>query len=680
MAFNRRQLRQLVESVLLEGFKDDQRYLMEKYPAHAADLRSLSPKWIMWLIARFGEIPSQDETHPFDDAIITVSNFARKDAAIGEKYRTNEQFKKAIDTSFPPGERKWRAPNDVASMSVDEMELILGLSERKKQRIEVDTADDIEGDRIGKVGPWNLWLPTTRENSCKIAGYDPVTLQPKTTWCTARTAGSNLFYNYIGRPGEETTLFYIIKDDPVSDTDWLALGFVNGKPFLPSPDGSLSVDRANKGLSIGRLRQILGPHHDEIMGILTEKNRELGGKHPAREKIDAATKSVEALDYLVKGLSIEEASGIKRAILSSRYEISPKVLVKLADDPDYNVRSGVAINLSTPADILRQLASDPSYPVCVNVASNPLTPPETLAQLAGHPNRNVREQVASNRSTPPEILLRLADDPDKNLRQGFARNSSTSPEILFRLAGDHDKEVRQRVASNPSTPTATLLRLADDPDKEVRSAVAYNRSTPPEILLRLADDPDKEVRHWVARHRSTPPEILAQLAGDPDASPRVGAASNRSTPPEILAHLAGDPDKDVRASVISNPSAPPEILARLVSDPNAHTRRWVAYNPATPADVLVRLAGDPEEYVRGSVASNTSTPPEILAQLAGDPKVYVRWIAAGNPSTPISALKKLLKDRSKKIKNIATIKIREREAAGLAESRLRQLIKELIAS
>ena len=491
-------MQHLIEMILLEGFKDDQRYLSEKFPNHADDIGSLHPKWISWLIARFGENPTRNEIHPFGDSIVTVKNFARKDAAIGEKYRANDQFRTAVDRSFPPNERKWGTPSDISNMSVDEMELILGLSERKKQRFEVDAADDIEGDRIGKVGPWHLWLPTTREKSCKIAQYDPITLEPKTTWCTARTAGSNLFYNYVGRPGEEITLFYIIKDEPKSNTDWLSLGFVNGEPELSGKDGGLSVDRDNKGLTASRLMQILGPNHDEIMGTLTEKNRALGGKHPAREKIEAAAKSVKALDYLVKGLSAEESSDIKKMIFRAGTEIAPEVLMKLAGDPDDTVRFRVASNSSTPSEVLAQLAGDPNTSVRINISWNKSTPPEVLAQLAEDPNNGARMGVAHNPSTPPEILDRLAGDPNTNVRINIAKKRSTPAEILAQLAGDPNEYVRQGVAENRSTPTAILVRLASDPAYDVRQAVAINPSTPISSLKKLLKDRSKRVKDIAA--------------------------------------------------------------------------------------------------------------------------------------------------------------------------------------
>jgi hypothetical protein len=85
MTLSRSKLHLLVERVLLEGFKDDQRYLAEKHPDHAQDLESLPPKWISWLTARFGERPKTEEIHPFEDAIVTIKSFSNRDVANGEK-------------------------------------------------------------------------------------------------------------------------------------------------------------------------------------------------------------------------------------------------------------------------------------------------------------------------------------------------------------------------------------------------------------------------------------------------------------------------------------------------------------------------------------------------------------------------------------------------------------------
>jgi len=491
-------LRQLIESIILEeGFKDDLRYLVEKFPDHAADLESLGskPKWIVWLAARFGEKPSKKETHPFEDAIETIKNFSKKDAAIGEKYRANPQFKSSIDEAFPLDKRSWNTPSDITTISADEMETILGLSERKKQRIKVNVSEkDMESDRVGKVGPWNLWMPTTRERSCKIAQYDPDTLKPKTTWCTARMAGSNLFYNYVAKPGSDVTLFYIIKDNPEEVTDWLSVGFVNGEPEFSGKDGSISVDRDNKGLTSSLLKNILGSGYEQIMNKLGEKNKSLGGNHPARAKVADAAKSLKGLKYLIRGVSAEESTDLKKMVLKSS-EISPEVFAALAIDKDVEIRLGVAENKNTPPEVLATLAKDADKKVRKLIARNTRTPAEALIALSSDKDRGVLWAVAENNKAPTKALIALwrasIRQKDLEIKRSVAKNSRTPELVLTALSRGEDFDhstVRASVAKNDKTNASILKHLSRDESENVRTAVAENEKTPIEVLEVLAGD------------------------------------------------------------------------------------------------------------------------------------------------------------------------------------------------
>ena len=523
MTLTRLKLRLLVERVLIEGFKDDQRYLIEKYPDHAQDLEGLQPKWISWLTARFGERPKTEEIHPFEDTIVTIKSFSKKDAGLSAKYAapgTEEKpnvFKASVDEAFPPNDRSWKSPADATTMTVDEMEEILGLSERKKERFKTEVSEEeMESDRVGKVGPWNLWMPTTRERSCKIAGYDPVTRQPKTTWCTARMAGSNLFYNYIGRPGTDMTLFYIIKDNPKQDRDWLSLGFVNGKPVLDGKHGGISVDRANNGLTPQKLKAVLRQHHDEIMSVLTEKNKSLGGQHPARQKIKDAARSVAALRYLMQGLSKTEATDLRMHV-AGEPEIEPEVLQTFARDENEGIRTVIASRRSTPTETLQQLARDKDLKVRSAVATNPSAPTEVLQILASDEDPKVRAVVARNRSTPTEVLEILARDTDSRIRNGVAANRSAPAEVLQILArevGKKNKNVRSAVAWNPSAPAEVLQILAGDEEQEIRFGVAVSPNTSAEVLQILARDEAWGVRFAVARNENSPAKVLQILARD----------------------------------------------------------------------------------------------------------------------------------------------------------------------
>ena len=598
MRINHHQLRALVESVLLEGFKDDQRYLIEKYPDHAQDLEGLQPKWISWLTARFGERPKTEEIHPFEDAIVTIKSFSKKDAGLSAKYAapgTEEKpnvFKASVDEAFPPNDRSWKSPADATTMTVDEMEEILGLSERKKERFKTEVSEeDVESDRVGKVGPWNLWMPTTRERSCEIAGYDPVTRKPKTTWCTARMSDSNLFYNYVGDTGTDMTLFYIIKDNPKQDQDWLSVGFENGKPKLNAKYGGISVNRANAGLSPEKLMDALG-----------------SGKHPARQKIKDAAQSVAALEYLTKGLSKEEASELKKNIFGEK-DITSDVLAKLASDA----------------------------------------------------NDEIRSQVARNKNTPAEVLLLLTSDKSDEVRTATAFNKNVTSEVLGKLADDKVSDVRSAVAGNKNTPAEVLLRLASDKSEYVRERVAQNHSTSKEILLQLASDENWLVRSGAAMNSESPLSVLVKLAGDSHAAVRTAIAQNKRTPLEALQQLADDENLNVLTAVAASPLNSPKIRRQFSTHVNKYVRATLASNELTEPEILMQLASDNEGQVRLQVATRKSLPPEALEQLAGDPRADVRLLVAGHPLTPLEPLKKLARDRSSTVRNAAKENLAKRQ-------------------
>jgi pentose-5-phosphate-3-epimerase len=632
MQLTESQIRSIISNLILEGYKDEQRYLQEKNPEISNEIGRLSPKYVSWLTARYGEKPSREEIEPISDAIVTIVNFAKKDDSIKAKYanpgtaeRPNK-FREAVDTAFPPGTRSWDSPTDVMTMTIAHMEMILGLAERKKQRFDVTQADDIEGDRVGKVGPWNLWMPTTRERSCKIAQYDPVTLAPKTTWCTARTAGSNLFYNYVGRAGADMTLFYIIKDNPSDTQDWLSVGFVNGRPSLDGASGGISVDRSNAGLTPKRLESILGSYHDEIMARLTERNRELGGQHPAHQKIKDATQRVDALKYLTGGLSSDEAADLKTRVLRE-----------------------------------------------------PNVTPDVLAFLAGDSDQQIRQKVAQNTSSPAEALMKLADDNQSDVVAAVAQNPSTPADVLMRMTSSEDINVMSALSVNPSTPAESLMKLANASEWQVRKDVAQNTSTPAEALMKLADDSIWKVRKSAAQNTSTPVDVLMKLASDKHSDVAVGVAQNPSTPADVLGQMASSRDLSVIRALSKNTSVPSDVLVQLMDANGPHARDGVmrqniAMNTSTPHDVLRQFAEDP--WLRQILSSNSSTPPDILEQLADDTNWIVRHHVALNPSTPVNVLKKLAGDTNGSVSSKAQESLANRETE-IKESMLRQLVRHL---
>jgi len=83
-----------------------------------------------------------------------------------------------------------------------------------------------------------------------------------------------------------------------------------------------------------------------------------------------------------------------------------------------------------------------------------IAPREVLEQLAQDPDVDVRTGVARNPNTPPPILIHLAQDPSTHVRWGVAGNVNTPPDVLARLAKDPSPWVQYGIEGNPNAPVS----------------------------------------------------------------------------------------------------------------------------------------------------------------------------------------------------------------------------------
>jgi hypothetical protein len=627
------QIRSIISELILEGYKDDQRFLQEKYPLSADKIGELSPKHVSWLIARFGESPSKDETHPFEDVIVTLSKFAKKDSGIGEKYKTNEQFRNAIDAAFPPESRGWQTPNDITTMSIDDMDLILGLAERKKSSVDFGENIDIEVDRVGKVGPWNLWMPTSMERSCKIAQYDPITRVPKTTWCTARTSGSNLFYHYVGRPNADIVLFYVIKDNAVGVTDWLSIGYYNGKPDLKGTRGGLSVDRDNNGLTAEKLQNILGSDYDTIMTIFAEKAKEMSGVHPAKEQIRAAARDPELFKKMLKGHSEEENLAMKKMVIDIP-DVSPDVINLLADNPDQELVYSIASNKRSPAEALDKIVAialkQHNYGIANAAANSTNMRPETLRMLAGRLPVNYTHVVASNPNTPTDVLLDMSLGDNIYSLRGLVYNPVLSSEMIENILN------YRNLAEIP-----TIDMLLDKPNITSEQVVKiFNMG---EVLSDRA-----------LKNPKLPMDVLLDALDKPLTWRTRQAYLNPNVPIETLTRFMDSSENDAyKAEMLQNPSMPAHILHQWfdTGDRESGFMHYLLSNPNLPEDLMMKIA--------------KKTPADNRADLAA------------NPGVTDAILQMLTKDRAAKVRDVANIILTRRRSEDVNEAVMR-IISRLI--
>ncbi len=217
--------------------------------------------------------------------------------------------------------------------------------------------------------------------------------------------------------------------------------------------------------------------------------------------------------------------------------------------------------------------------------NHPNVTPELLMKLAQDESPQVRQAVASKANTSVTILFVLALDEDSEVRQKLASNSNTPITILERLAQDTAPSVRQAVVNNNNTPVALLEQLAHDDNLEILKAIAQNPHTPAQLrqslqyrlranisptlngLSRLynpeTDDLPLLLSEYV--HSSTPfvrfVSLMHPLTPIPSLNQgsqslfwleRYAVANNPATPVEILQQLAQDSNRVVRAAAKSN--------------------------------------------------------------------------------------------------------------------------------
>jgi len=450
MLLTENRLRALIYNILLEGVREDAdalRALLADAPDALRKFEPLSmkPKWVNWLADRYvrNKYPANDT---LKDALSIVAAFAAADAAISQKYGSNPQFKTAVDTSFKPSERKWNNPADTAAMSTADMDTLLTIYRRPKDKLGIDREDvSWKNDEVGTFGPWKLYFPTTQQNSINIAGADPETHNPYTTWCTARTSGENLFYGYTA---QGVMLFYAINTAaaPGARESRISLGFLGGKLDVSGEYGGITVNAVNTGLKSADLKRIFGNYYTNITRRAKEVIAKHSGVHPVEAEIAAAGKDPVKFNSMLRGLSDSEAGELVKSI--AKRGISPEVAAVAADHKFAGVRLAIARKKNLPLDLLDKLAGDPDVSVRGAIAYRQDLPEQIKAKLVEDPAASVRRLLAhryvslSSEVFPASLVIRLARDPDAGVRQLIVQRSDLPPDLFAELARDPVSIVR----------------------------------------------------------------------------------------------------------------------------------------------------------------------------------------------------------------------------------------------
>jgi leucine rich repeat (LRR) protein len=250
---------------------------------------------------------------------------------------------------------------------------------------------------------------------------------------------------------------------------------------------------------------------------------------------------------------------------------------------------------SVVPDVTEDLVADPDHRVREAVAGNPHLAPATVLRMADDPDEDVRVRIMLRRDLPDDVRARVVASVE--IERYHAVDWWHETETLADRVAHVDSPFvfcRRAVASWPDLPPDAVLRLAADDDFTVRMLLAENhQDTPGDVVAELI--PLVGHARWVLfKHPNLSAAALEGFAASDDVVFRRGAATSPNLPAEVAVRLADDPDYATRVAAAENPALPvPEILRLLAGTVGEAAAR----NPRLPRELAGLLSpGSPPPF------------------------------------------------------------------------------------
>ncbi|MET7890275.1 hypothetical protein [Streptomyces mirabilis] len=277
------------------------------------------------------------------------------------------------------------------------------------------------------------------------------------------------------------------------------------------------------------------------------------------------------------------------------------------------------------------------------LALNPSTPQDVLLRLLAEGPAAVRMVLCRDRVLPDAVVDAVIEHPDTYTRSFFARNPHVAPAQRVRLIDDPEWFVRAHLADGPRMPfqarpeplpDEALVHMIRTYGNDELAGLFYQQIST-ELLRTMHTHPDAKVRRWgVGAWKSLSADARAALLADPDEDVRDGALLH--THNEDAAWLESAlPAKPChgRTDMLCNLPLTRAVVDLVLTAPASDDERaMIAHNPSLPADVVVLLAADPDPEVREGIAYRADLGPAERRALAVDPDPRVRLALSLHPA------------------------------------------------
>ncbi|MFF2511948.1 HEAT repeat domain-containing protein [Streptomyces sp. NPDC058086] len=277
------------------------------------------------------------------------------------------------------------------------------------------------------------------------------------------------------------------------------------------------------------------------------------------------------------------------------------------------------------------------------LALNPSTPQDVLLRLLADGPAVVRMVLCRDRVLPDAVVDAVIEHPDTYTRSFFARNPHVDPAQRVRLIDDPEWFVRAHLADGPRMP----FQVRPEPLPEealvhmIRTygndelAGVFHQQISTELLRTMHTHPDAKVRRWgVGAWEWLSADARAALLADPDAGVRDRALLHTHNEDAVWLESAL-PAKPChgRTGMLCNLPLTRAVVDLVLTAPASDDERaMIAHNPSLPADVVVLLAADPDPEVRESIAYRADLGPAERRALAVDPDPKVRLAVSVHPA------------------------------------------------
>ncbi|MFD8004009.1 HEAT repeat domain-containing protein [Streptomyces mirabilis] len=277
------------------------------------------------------------------------------------------------------------------------------------------------------------------------------------------------------------------------------------------------------------------------------------------------------------------------------------------------------------------------------LALNPSTPQDVLLRLLAEGPAAVRMVLCRDRVLPDAVVDAVIEHPDTYTRSFFARNPHVDPAQRVRLIDDPEWFVRAHLADGPRMPFR--VRPEPLPDEALVHMIrtygndelsgCFSQQISNDLLRTMHTHQDAKVRRWgVGAWEWLSADVRAALLADPDAGVRDGALLRirEEDPAWVESVLPAKPCHARTGILCYQPLTRAVVDSVLTAPAGENERRMIAYNPSLPADVVVLLAVDPDPEVRERIAYRADLGPAERRALAVDPEPKVRLAVSVHPA------------------------------------------------